>query len=98
MRGIDSQGFVLCALAVWRLGHLLAREDGPFDILFRVRRVAGEGVFGRLLDCFYCLSLWIAVPFAFMLSPDWTTGIVTWLALSGAASLLYKMTDRNPTS
>ena len=92
-KDIGTQAFVLCALAVWRLGHLLAREDGPFDLVFRLRRAAGVGFFGSLLDRFYCLSLWLALPFVFLLSHDWTTRSVAWLALSGAASLLFKITD-----
>jgi hypothetical protein len=43
---------------------------------------------GSLLDCFFCLSLWIAVPFALLLGTGWITRIVTWLALSGAASII----------
>jgi hypothetical protein len=91
---IDGGGFIPCALAVWRLTNLLAREDGPFDVVFRMRRATGQGVLGSLLDCFYCLSLWIAAPFAFLLSQEWRTWIVCWLALSGAASLLFKLTER----
>ena len=98
MRGIDSQGFILCTLAVWRIAHLLACEDGPFDLVFKLRKSSGRSLFGALLDCFYCLSLWIAIPFAFVLSDDWATGIVVWLSLSGAASLLFKMADRKPTA
>jgi hypothetical protein len=93
LKDIATQAFVLCALAVWRLGHLLAHEDGPFDLVFRLRKAAGGGFFGSLLDCFYCLSLWLALPFAFLLSHDWATRAVAWLALSGAASLLFKVSD-----
>jgi uncharacterized protein DUF1360 len=91
---VSGGGLILCALAVWRLAHLLAREDGPFDVIFKLRQRAGKGVLGSLLDCFYCLSLWIAIPFTLVLSREWLTGIVTWLALSGAASLLFKLTER----
>jgi hypothetical protein len=91
--GIDTQAFVLCTLAVWRLSHLLACEDGPFDIVVRLRKRAGDGFFGSLMDCFYCLSIWMAAPFAALLAKDWVTGIVTWLALSGAASLLFKLVE-----
>jgi hypothetical protein len=97
LSSIGALEFLLCTLAVWRLAHLLACEDGPFDTVARLRRLAGDSVFGALLDCFYCLSLWMAMPFAYMLSPDWKSGVVTWLALSGAASLLFKLTDRRPT-
>ena len=93
MREVGTQSFVLCALAVWRLAHLMTREDGPFDLVFKLRKAAGEGFFGSLLDCFYCLSLWLALPFACLLSSDWVTGAVVWLALSGAASALFRISD-----
>ena len=97
MNPIDSQVFMLYTLAVWRLAHLLSQEDGPFDLVFKLRTKAGQRFFGRLLDCFFCLSLWLAVPFAYLLSTDWFTSIVSWLALSGAASLLFKATHRGET-
>ena len=39
--------FVVAALATWRVTHLLASEDGPADIVVRVRRRLGDGVLGR---------------------------------------------------
>jgi hypothetical protein len=96
MTGISTQGFILSMLAVWRVTHLLACEDGPFDLIFKLKKISGQGFFGNLLDCFYCLSLWIAVPFAILLSADWTARTVAWLALSGGASFLFKMTERSP--
>ena len=91
---VDAWAFLLCTLAVWRISHLLACEDGPFDWVYKLRKWSGEGFLGRLLDCFYCLSLWIAIPFAAWLADDWLVAVVTWLALSGAASLLFKATNR----
>jgi hypothetical protein len=90
---IDIGSFVLCTLAVWRLTHLLACEDGPLDLVFKLRRWAGQSVIGSLLDCFYCLSIWMSVPFALALAASWSTRFVTWLALSGGASLLFKISD-----
>jgi hypothetical protein len=58
--------FVLTALAVWRVTHLLAQEDGPWDLIVRLRRSLGQGSLGQLMDCFYCLSLWVAAPAAFL--------------------------------
>lgn len=96
MKGVETQAFVLCVFAIWRLGHLFAREDGPFDLVFTLRKAAGTGFFGSLLDCVYCLTLWLAIPFVFLLSGDWSTRAVVWLALSGAASLLFKLSDGRP--
>lgn len=85
---------ILSVFAVWRLTHLLGKEDGPFDVIFLMRKKAGAGFFGSLLDCFYCLSIWIALPFGIWLGTCWTEKILCWLALSGAACLLEQLTGQ----
>ena len=89
--------FLLSTLAVWRVSHLLSQEDGPFDLVIRFRKLFGQGFFGSLLDCFFCLSMWVSVPFAVWLAADWKEGVVTWLALSGGACILFKLTEKNST-
>ena len=82
----------LAVLATWRVTHLLAQEDGPGDVIATLRQWLGSGFFGELMDCFYCLSVWISIPFAFFIA-DWMLDrFVVWLALSGAASLANKFT------
>jgi hypothetical protein len=83
---------LLAALAVWRLTHLLSKEDGPFDCIFLIRQKAGAGFFGSLLDCFYCCSVWVAFPFAWRLGSGWFEKLLFWFALSGAACLLEQAT------
>ena len=83
--------FVVSALAVWRLANLLAAEDGPWDLIVRVRRKLGTTSGGKLMDCLYCLSVWISVPFAFYVVDGALNRFVVWLALSGAASLAAKI-------
>jgi hypothetical protein len=95
MHNMNWFNFFIISLVVWRLTHLLSREDGPFDIIFLMRRKAGAGFFGSLLDCFYCLSVWIALPFGIWLGTDWSEKILMWLALSGAACLLEQATTKN---
>jgi hypothetical protein len=94
MSEISLTGLLLSILAVWRITHLLTQEDGPFDLVFKFRKLFGQGFFGSLLDCFYCLSLWISIPFAFLLSDKWLDGIVVWLAISGGAGLLFKFSEK----
>lgn len=81
---------VLAVLATWRITHLLVREDGPGDLMVHLRARLGGGVFGRLLDCFYCLSLWVAAPLALLVVRTPVDLFLTWLALSGAACLLER--------
>jgi hypothetical protein len=83
---------VLGSLTVWRLTHLFNAEDGPGDLLVKLRRLAGNGFFGGLVDCFYCLSLWLSAPFAFSLADAWPHRLALWLAMSGAACLLERAT------
>ena len=82
----------LGVLCVWRITHLLQAEDGPADLVVRLRRAAGEGFSGSLLDCFYCLSLWVSAPFAVLIGQAWMERGMLWLALSAAAILLERIT------
>lgn len=82
----------ISVLAAWRLTHLLQAEDGPFNIIYHIRKKAGAGFFGNLLDCFYCLSMWIALPFAIWLGNIWWQVLLYWLAISGAVCLLEQFT------
>ncbi len=91
---MNSFEFILATLAVWRLSHLIAAEDGPFELIAWLRRKAGSGFWGRLLDCFYCLSIWIAIPFAIWLGGSRWQRFLIWPALSGAAVLLNRIADR----
>ena len=88
--------FVLCAFACWRVTHLLSSEDGPGDVVLRVRKYLGDSAFGRAMDCFYCLSLWVAVPLALILAQDPLGWVIAWLALSGAACVVERMSTPAP--
>ncbi len=83
--------FVLAVLAVWRITHMLSREDGPWDILVRLRRALGAGMLSKLVACFYCLSVWVALPLAWFLKGSIAETLVGWLALSGGAILLERL-------
>jgi Protein of unknown function (DUF1360) len=83
---------LIAVLCTWRLTHLLQAEDGPWDASIRLRRAAGDGLFGQLLDCFYCLSLWIALPVAWVIHHGVIDLVLTWPALSGGAILLQRAT------
>jgi hypothetical protein len=93
----DLTLFVVGVFAVWRLTHLLQAEDGPWDIVVWLRRAAGDGQWGRLMDCFYCLSVWIALPFAAVLGASWSHQLLLWPALSGAAIVLDRISG-GPTA
>lgn len=82
--------FVLAILATWRGTHLLASEDGPADLIVRFRSLLGKSVAATLMDCFNCVSLWIAAPAAVFVSRSLGEWFFSWLALSGGACLLER--------
>jgi hypothetical protein len=85
---------IVGTLCVWRITHLLNAEDGPWSLLVKFRKVMGNGFFGQLLDCFYCLSIWIAIPFAWLTGEAWKERLLLWPALSGAAILLERLASK----
>jgi hypothetical protein len=82
--------FVVGALTTWRVAHLLAAEDGPAEVVLRLRVRVGDGTLGQLMDCFNCLSLWVAAPVSLVVARRRRELPLTWLALSGAACLLER--------
>lgn len=86
--------FALCALAAWRLAHLVAGENGPWNVVVRLRLALGSGVLGRMMDNFYGLSFLFALPPAIWMSNSWTGFLVQWLVLSAIACLLDRATQK----
>jgi len=82
---------VLGALCVWRLTYLLHAEDGPWSLFAWLRRRVARTFLAGPMNCFYCLSLWIAVPFAVVIGGDVGEQVLLWPALSAAAILMDRM-------
>lgn len=91
MNETDFYGLTLGILCVWRITHLLQAEDGPWDLVLRLRRAAGHGFIGAMLDCFACLSLWTSIVFAALLAHGVLHGLLLWPAMSGGAMLLQRL-------
>ena len=85
---------MLGVLCVWRITHLLSAEEGPWRMLSRMRQAAGGGLFGQMVGCFYCLSLYVAAPLTLALATRWQDRLLLWPALSGGAILLERITTK----
>ena len=94
---MDFYWLAIGVLVVWRITHLLFAEDGPWDVVILLRKRAGGGFWGKLLDCFYCLSLWVAAPLTLLLYRGWTERLLLWPALSAGAILLERLTASERT-
>lgn len=83
--------FVLATLATYRVAHMIAREDGPFDIFVLMRDKVGQDKwYGRGLACVLCLSFWIALPAALIAGLPWFIG---WLSVAGAVMVLFMVIE-----
>jgi hypothetical protein len=89
---------ILGILGVWRITHLLNKEDGPWDLLVRFRKLFGNGFVGKLLDCFYCLSIWVSIPLGIWLGDGWKEKILMVLGFSAGAIILERLTSRPATA
>ena len=92
MISLNFVAVLLSVLAVWRVTHLLVAEDGPWNVFIHLRRAAAVLRLERLTDCFYCASVWIAIPFALLISRDWSLIAICIPALSGGAIVLERLT------
>jgi hypothetical protein len=86
-------GLAIGILGVWRITHLLHAENGPWNAIERFRGLIGCGFWSALFGCFYCLSLWVATPFAVFLAGDAKQRLLLWPALSGGAILIERLTS-----
>ncbi|WP_457426889.1 DUF1360 domain-containing protein [Roseateles sp. P5_E7] len=95
---LEELGFwprlLLAVLAAWRITHLLAAEDGPFDLVLKLRQRLGTSIWGQMMDCPYCLSLWVAAPLALLLAGDVGSWLLSVLALSGAVCIIEAALDK----
>jgi hypothetical protein len=86
--------WILMVFATWRVAHLIAHEDGPFGVIAKLRLRAGNSEWGRLMDCSYCLGLWIAATVMLWPSLHGWRVILVWLSVSGGACLLERVTEK----
>jgi hypothetical protein len=86
--------FTLCSLAVWRIAHLFTNENGPWNLVLRLRLALGFEGSSHPMACFYGLSLLVALPPALWLSSDRMEFFMQWMAISAVACLLEKATEK----
>lgn len=87
---IDSLTILLCALAAYRLTRIVLMEDGPFDLMLKLRGAAdpdAETWIGKGLRCPWCVSFWVGPVVVY--AATYTAGliVVAGLACSALASL-----------
>ena len=86
---------LLAVLAAYRVAHMLAQEDGPFDLFARLRGrfdPAQSTWLGRGLNCVACLSFWVSLAAALLLQRGDLNGlIISWLAIAGGVLVIHRI-------
>jgi hypothetical protein len=91
---MDFASISVGILCVWRITYLAYSEHGPWRVLSRLRDRVRPTFLGSLLACFYCLSLWVSAPFAAWIGQNGKERFLFWVAFSGGAILLERVTAR----
>jgi hypothetical protein len=81
--------FIVAVLASYRISHMIAREDGPFDVLSTIRGHIDpqqKTWIGRGLSCPLCISFWVTLIVALLIGGTW----LEWLGMAGAMIPLNK--------
>lgn len=88
--------FVVALLGVYRLSHMIAMEDGPFDMFATMRDAIGQASWvGRGLHCPLCISFWLSLSMLGWLSFVGLIGapyhLLVWLGLAGGCLVLHRL-------
>ena len=89
----DGVAMAVATLATWRLTKLLCHEDGPYDVLLRLRGLLVRLGAERLVTCFHCASLWIALAAVLAIYEVGWQSIPLTLAVAGGASVVQHALD-----
>ena len=94
--------YLILALATWRIASLLTYEDGPFEILERLRLMLGvkhtdygrysNNELARGILCLWCNSVWVGGLFTLWY---WLHHSAVWVALPFALSAVAILIDEH---
>ena len=85
--------FIVATFATYRLAHMLAFEEGPFEVCTRIRNLhTQDDWIGRGLRCPLCLGFWVALVLAWIVAPA-DAAWLWWLGIAGAQTALTGAID-----
>lgn len=85
--------FIIFSLGTWRISTILVREDGPFDVFFKLRAMFDDKqieLFDLLFSCVWCMSVWVAtfIILSAIMNKTLTLYLILPFALSAIAVIL----------
>lgn len=88
-------------LATWRVSRLIVAEDGPAQIVVRLRRAVDATPLAGVMDCFACTSVWVGLGVSAVLFGGRLPirdVAVAGLGLSGMALLVESLMTRGDSA
>lgn len=90
----DVSLFVVLSLAVWRVSRIIVAEDGPFDLLAKMRsrfEIDKQRTWiARGLMCVACISFWLGLIVAVAVFGLSAESVAYGLALSAVSVILLR--------
>ena len=91
---------LLVTVAVYRISHMIAIEDGPFNVFYRIREYVRKK-FGadhwvyEGFNCPLCISFWLAMVGAWIMVPALISEfVILWLGMAGAILVIHRFLYR----
>lgn len=80
---------ILSTLSIYAITLVLSSYSGPFHVFSLMRNKSPE-MLKELLECFVCLSWYVALSFTLLLGLN----ILEYMAVVGGAIVLWKVSER----
>lgn len=74
---------------------MICYEDGPFQLMVKIRKLLFLLRLKSLISCFHCTVLWISCAAVILVYAWEVESTLLCLAVSGAVSLLEKFTNQS---
>jgi hypothetical protein len=92
---MDFLRLAVASLAVYRVAHMLAREDGPFDVFTLWRdRIGQRNWIGRGFHCVLCISFWmslLAMAWVMFSKSAILDALMIWLSIAGLVLIFHQL-------
>jgi uncharacterized protein DUF1360 len=87
--------FVLGSVAVFRLTEMVVVDRGPFHVFLKIRNIfPQDSQLDELVECFYCMGLWMAILVSMMLSflhvVPWSLMPFFAFSIAGGSVIIYR--------
>lgn len=93
----DWYWLVVSVLVTWRLSCLVCYDEGPFQVMVRVRAFFYSLGWNSLIECFHCVALWISLLVGLLVMDPCVEVFFVVLAIAGGSSMVERLLSDGKT-